>query len=140
MLRNPDKNQSKMRRLIGVAAHLFDPGVGVIGAVAEVPREAGGPDFFHFLARSSDASAFNAFKNFSFAGGAAVSRDAAIAKAMGEAVERYCSAFFDLEALPLCPSSEAAFEHVSPREFACYSFEQYSSPGFPWVPFTENTP
>lgn len=129
-----------LKRLSDLSEYLVDRRVGIIGYVGELPRHAGAPDFFHFFARACNTKAFGQFENFNNAGGASISRDLALAKAVGEAVERYCSAIYDLTALPLCSYEEAPFPCVPPAEFALHSPEQYEQPGFMWVPFEESTP
>ncbi|MBI5318621.1 MAG: YcaO-like family protein [Bradyrhizobium sp.] len=58
-----------------------------------------------------------------------------MAKAVGEAVERYSSAIFDVDAMPLCSFDAAGFACTPPEAYALYLPEQYDQPGFPWVPF-----
>lgn len=101
----------------------------------EVRKEAGGPNFFHYRARSCDTAAFARETNFRDSGGASVRREGAMAKAVGEAIERYSSAIFDVENLPLSSYDSASFPCTAPEDFALYLPEQYQQPGFPWVPF-----
>jgi ribosomal protein S12 methylthiotransferase accessory factor len=119
---------------------LVDPRVGVVRSVEIVAREAGAPDFFHAAATAAKTDAFVAQANFANAGGAADDRHRAIAKAVGEAIERYCSAIFDVNELPLSTYEDASFQCARPSEFALHSAAQYEEPGFPWVPFTGDTP
>jgi len=128
------------RRLIHVIPDLVDNRVGIVRYVTELPRDAGAPDFFHYYATASNTSAFTRQVNFYAAGGAASERGFAIAKAVGEAVERYCGAIYDVDELPLHSYSETPFPCVPPHLFAHYSDEQYASPGFPFVPFDDSTP
>jgi ribosomal protein S12 methylthiotransferase accessory factor len=114
--------------------------VGVVRYVQELPREAGAPDFFHFYAMACNTRAFTRQTNFFAAGGAATDREKAAAKALGEAVERYCSAIYDQDELPLVARGKARFACVDPRDFALYGEEQYESPGFPYVRFDEDSP
>jgi ribosomal protein S12 methylthiotransferase accessory factor len=129
-----------LRRLADVVGDLVDSRVGVVRFVEEIPREPGGPDFFHVYAWASDTSAFSRQRNFGATGGASTSLEMAAAKAIGEAVERYCAALFDVDELPLFSAAEAPFECAAPAEFALYTRVQYSSPGFPYVPFDDSTP
>jgi ribosomal protein S12 methylthiotransferase accessory factor len=129
-----------LRRLSDVVDSLVDARVGVVRWVEEIPREPGCPDFFHIYARASDTLPLSGKRNFSAAGGAATDRDRATAKAIGEAVERYCAALFDEQGLPLSSFEEASFPCTRPGEFALYAPEQYAAPGFPYVPFDEATP
>jgi ribosomal protein S12 methylthiotransferase accessory factor len=120
--------------------HLVDPRVGIIRRVREVRRTPGAPSYFHAMAEACDTGAFTGQSNFRLSGGAAKSRIEAIHKAVGEAVERYCSAIYEVDHLELCSANEAPFACVEPEDFALFSAEQYDSPGFPWVPFTRDTP
>jgi ribosomal protein S12 methylthiotransferase accessory factor len=69
--------------------------------------------------------------------------DRAIMKAAGESIERYCSAFYDEDALRLATYEQliAAGENATdPADFALFSERQYASPGFRFTPFTASTP
>lgn len=135
-----DPLRPSLQRLIAAADYLVDDHVGIVREVKEVPTDAGSPDFFHFSAQACNTRAFSQQDNFGSTGGASSSRDQAIAKAIGEAVERYCSALYDVESLSLFSSQSAPFPHVPPHEFALYSREQYDQLAFPWVPFNALTP
>jgi ribosomal protein S12 methylthiotransferase accessory factor len=74
-----------------------------------------------------------------FAGGAAESREDALAAALGEAAERYSAAYVPADALVVASADELAPEAVEPRRFALFSHEQHEQPGFPYVPFTPET-
>src|SRR5690606_9213762 len=77
--------------------------------------------------------------NFSNAGGASIFRWNAMAKAIGEAIERYCAAIYDAEELPLTSYNSASFPCVPPNEFALYDSHQYSQYEFPFSTFTNDT-
>jgi ribosomal protein S12 methylthiotransferase accessory factor len=127
-------------RIAEAAEFLVDPAVGIVQFVREVPREPGGPNFFHFAARACDTSAFSRQRNFFDTGGASISRERAAAKALGEAIERYSSALFDIDELPLATYDSAPFACVDPRSFALFGDTQYDEPGFLYVPFNVDTP
>jgi ribosomal protein S12 methylthiotransferase accessory factor len=124
----------------GVGDVLIDDRVGVVRSLVEVFPEAGAPNFFHFRATAANTAAFVRLENFGQTGGASARREVAAAKAIGEAVERYSSAVYDVEELPLCSYREAPFACTAPAEYALYRDEQYEEPGFSWVPFNEDTP
>jgi ribosomal protein S12 methylthiotransferase accessory factor len=128
------------RRLADIIPDIVDSRVGIVSAVTELPRDAGAPDFFHFYAQACNTIAFTRQVNFYAAGGASSERDLAVAKAIGEAVERYCGAIYNVELLPLYAREEAPFPCVDPALFAHYNDEQYASPGFPFVRFNDRTP
>lgn len=125
--------------LVGIVDRIVDDKVGLISVLEEVRPEPGAPNFFHFRARASDTSAFARETNFRDSGGAATTRDAAMAKAIGEAIERYSPALFDVEQLPLFAWRDARSAAVPPGEFALYADDQYAEPGFPWLPFRDDT-
>jgi len=129
-----------LRRLLDVVEYLVDSRVGIIRDVREIRPEPGAPDFFHFAAQACNSRAFSQQKNFGSGGGAATHRERGLAKAVGECVERYCAALYDIEEFPLTSSLAAPFACVDPASFALYSQEQYGSPNFPWVRFDGDTP
>ena len=128
-----------LQRLSDVAGYLVDERVGVIRSVTEAERKFGAPNLFCFYAKACNTKAFGAQRNFSDAGGASMDRSIALAKAIGEAVERYCSAIYDRNELPFYSYKSAPFPCVPPSTFALYSEVQYSSEGFPYQPFTPET-
>lgn len=118
---------------------LVDPLVGIVGYAQEMPKEPGTPEFFHFSALAANTAAFGRQENFRNTGGASVDRDRALSKAVGESVERYCSAIYEMEEFPLVAAADAPFNCVEPSTFALFAPHQYSSADFPWVPFDRNT-
>ncbi len=126
--------------LLSAIEQLVDDRVGVVGWIKEFPRDSGGPEFFHYYAEACNAAAFGGTNNSRCSGGASTSRLPAIGKAFGEAVERYCSAFYDWRAMPFASFEQATFQCVSPHEFALYSPEQTLAPGFAYIPFEYSTP
>jgi ribosomal protein S12 methylthiotransferase accessory factor len=126
--------------LEGTLPDLVDDRVGVVRHVEIVPREAGAPDFFHVAAKAANTRAFSRQSNFANAGGASSDQRMAVAKAVGEAVERYCAALYEVEECPLSAWEAAPFPAVGPDEFALHNAAQYAQPGFPWVPFDRATP
>lgn len=118
---------------------LVNEHIGVVRRLGEIFTEPGTPNFFHYAAEASNTSAFSAQRNFFNTGGASVHRSVAIAKAVGEAVERYCAALYEREELPFCSAREAPFDCVEPAAFALHSAAQYRLPGFPWAPLEADT-
>jgi ribosomal protein S12 methylthiotransferase accessory factor len=133
------KRASPLQKLYDMVDRLVDDQVGVVSYVKELPREAGGPGFFHFYAQSCSTDSFSAQRNFSITGGASTERGTAMAKAIGEAVERYCSAIYDVNDFSLESFESAPFHCVHPAQFALYSRSQYEQQGFPYVPFDQTT-
>jgi len=131
---------SPVTQLFETLPYLVDEHVGIITHVGEFPVEPGGPDFFHFYGQACDTSAFSKQKNFGTTGGASTDRGIAMAKAIGEAVERYCSAIYDREDFPLATFESAPFACIPPHEFALFGPAQYARAGFPYLPFLDSTP
>jgi ribosomal protein S12 methylthiotransferase accessory factor len=129
--------------LAGLLGHwddLVDPVVGVVRKVSEMRPDDDEPNFFHYLATACDTGRFTTLNNFNNTGGVSTDRFAAIAKAVGEAVERYCSAIFDYRDLVLAPYADLNERAVTPERFALHSPAQYNAAGFPWRPFTRDAP
>lgn len=135
-----DSTTHEAARLHELDDWLVDDTVGIVEWLEVIPRQAGEPDFFHAAARAADVRSFGLrHSNFRTTGGAATFPRDAAAKALGEAVERYCVALYDVDDLPLRSWSEISKPAVHPDELALYTREQHARPDFPWVPFREDT-
>jgi ribosomal protein S12 methylthiotransferase accessory factor len=119
---------------------LVDPGTGIVREVTELRVDDDDPRFVHFLSTACDTAAFGLLPNFGRNGGAGATAYTALAKALGEAVERYCSAVFDHDDLVWSPYERLDEPATPPEAFALYLPEQYAAPGFPWRPFTDRSP
>jgi ribosomal protein S12 methylthiotransferase accessory factor len=133
-------NDRKYRRLADLYDILVDKNIGVINQIKEIPITPGGPNFFHFSGKACDTSAFVREANFGNTGGASIHREAAVAKAVGEAVERYCSSIYSVDDFKSCSYLNTDFDCVEPGEFALHTKDQCEQPGFPWTYFDKNTP
>lgn len=138
-----ENNRLRLGRLLGLWDYLVDRKVGVIREVYDLPVDEDDPNFFHYLSTACDTARFTPLSNFGNNGGVSTNRYVAIAKAMGEAVERYCSAIFDYKDLTFSPYSELDRRAVAPDSFALYrpeQFERFRGAGVPWRPFTPDSP
>ena len=133
-------HRERLDRLLRLWDDLVDPKVGVVRSVSEMRRDDDEPDFFHYLAIACDTGRFTALSNFNNTGGVSTTRYGAIAKAIGEAVERYCSAIFDYRDLVLAPYDELTERAVPPEQFALYSEAQHAAGTLPWRPFRRDSP
>jgi ribosomal protein S12 methylthiotransferase accessory factor len=127
-------------RLLRLWPYLVDPRVGVIREVSEVTPDEDEPNFFHYLAETCDTGAFTALNNFRNNGGVSSDRYTAIAKAIGESVERYCSAIFRYSDLAFSSYRDLERRAARPQSFALYRADQFETVDFPWQPFTVDTP
>lgn len=119
---------------------LLDGQFGVIKYIDQRLAFPGSPGFFHMFSTAANTKIFAGCENAQINGGASTSRDIAIAKAVGEAVERYCSTIYKKEHLPFSSYRDANFTCVPPDKFALYTTEQCNSEKFAFKPFTEDTP
>jgi ribosomal protein S12 methylthiotransferase accessory factor len=129
----------RLDKILGLWDLLVDPRVGVVQRIEEGPIDNDDPQFFHYYSRSCDTAAFGSASNFRENGGVSTSRYVAIAKALGEAVERYCAAIYDLKDLPLARYRDLSLKAVHPSCMTVYREDQFRQSGFPWAPFTEDS-
>lgn len=134
------KPRDPLGTLEGIYEYLVDERVGILKKVEEVARTAGEPDIFQFSGTACNTEAFVREQNFGNTGGASIHREVAMSKAIGEGVERYCAAIFDIDELPLMTRQDADFDCADPASFNLFGHEQYEQAGFQWVPFTNETP
>jgi len=135
-----EASRSHLDHIVGLWPELVDPKVGIIQRVEELPIDDDDPDFFHYYSKACDTSRFAGMTNFSENGGASTDRHIAIAKAMGEAVERYCSAIYDPREFRFASYPELTGRAVPPAQLSMYRSDQFSWPEFPWQPFPIDTP
>jgi ribosomal protein S12 methylthiotransferase accessory factor len=134
------RTRASLHRLLRLWPDLVDPKVGVIANINHNAVDDDEPNFFHYLSDACDTAAFTQLGNFRNNGGVSSDRYIALAKAVGETVERYCSAIFDYDELILAPYARLRERATEPDDFALHSLSQYEAPGFPWQPFTADTP
>ncbi len=132
--------KTPIRRLSDTLPFLLDSNVGIITQLSEHPREIDSPSFFRFNGMAANTQAFGEYKNFAVGGGASTTRELALAKTVGECIERYCAAIYDKNEFPLFSYNKAPFECIHPKSFALYSDEQYNHPEFEFDEFTEDSP
>ena len=72
-------------------------------------------------------------------GGSAFTWEESRARALGEAVERFCAAVYDERTFVLDCQRNLAPEAIDPSTVALFSATQYREPGFAFQPFTEET-
>ena len=127
------------RSILDLWPELVDAKTGIVRDVVEFRVDDDEPPFVHYLSTASSTEAFGYLPNFGNNGGAATTARAAIAKALGEAVERYCSAFFRSDDLIYARYRDLHEPATHPDGYALYSSPQYEAPGFPWRPFDSDT-
>jgi ribosomal protein S12 methylthiotransferase accessory factor len=131
--------RTAVRSILDLWPDLVDPHTGVVREVVEFRIDDDDPPFVHYLSTASNTEAFGYLPNFGNNGGAAATARAAIAKALGEAVERYCAAFFRPDDLIYSRHGDLHETATHPDGYALYTSAQYAAPGFPWRPFDSDT-
>lgn len=114
---------------------LVDRRTGIVREISELRIDDDDPPFVHYLSYACDTEAFGFLPNFGNNGGVGASAPAAIAKALGEAVERYCAAMFAYDDLTWSSHRELREPATAPDTFALYRSSQYETAGFPWQRF-----
>jgi len=118
-------------------AGLVDEGYGIIRRVSLLRPAPGAPEIFVAYAEPSSTLPLIGVEAANRGAAASASAQRAVVRACGESVERYCSAFFDREAMPLLPAAELAAGNATVIKVSdLYPFTpaQYEEPGFPFDP------
>lgn len=114
---------------------LVDPKTGVVGEVRLLSLTERDPVVF--MAHAAPASTVPITGLEAANRGAACSAvpERAVIRAVGESVERYCSAIFDVEELRLASMEELGSggeRYVAPGDVYPFTAAQYDEPGFPY--------
>lgn len=126
---------SPLARLSHALPYLLDNKIGIVANIMEHPAEIDSPRFFRYSCNAGNTEAFGDYRNFAIGGGAATTREMALAKTVGEAVERYCAAIYSKQYLPLMSYQEATVECIHPDEWVLYSARQHDYAEFMFDPF-----
>lgn len=116
---------------------LIDRETGILSGVWEQPRLAGYADLFQYGAVAANTSAFTDQDNFRFVGGASLDRLAAAAKAIGEGIERYCSAIYDINQFSLSRAAAAPGPSVDIDLLRYWTDERCAQPDFFYSSITD---
>lgn len=119
---------------------LVDARTGIVRELVELRVDDDEPRFVHYLSYACSTEPWGFLPNFGNNGGVGTTRETALAKAIGESVERYCSALFSYDDLVWSAYEDLDRPGTPPGSFALYGAGQYEQPGFPWAPFTPRTP
>jgi ribosomal protein S12 methylthiotransferase accessory factor len=124
---------AELRELAGPLADLISNRTGIIRSVTCVQRGAEEPSPPIICQAELSHFDFRAAKPLDRTTvGKGVTREQAIRGAIGEAVERYCSAQSDPAILSVASLQELEAQAISPAEFVLYGDAQYDREGFPY--------
>jgi ribosomal protein S12 methylthiotransferase accessory factor len=125
-----------------LAARAIAPRTGIIKRIMSRMIEPDDPRLFHAVTSCTNASRLHGqveVAGFTGNGGAGLTAAAARAAAIGETIERYCSAAYDERAnfrLSYEAIVDGGLAATPPATFALHSEAQYRRPGFMLQPFT----
>ena len=125
------RQRSDVQETLDQLPRLLDPTLGIIRSIEWYTGEADDPDFFHCHARIDAPS--RAGTRAIATGGTAARGEVALAKAIGESLERYC-AFADQPPVRVASHAELDGQAVDPRLCTLFHPSQYHVPGFPFRP------
>lgn len=135
----PEALVERNRRTIDTLPVLLDKYVGLFHAIDWYQLEPGDPQFFHCNITIADVSRITGREANELGGGTGLKADEALAKAIGEAVERYCVDMYVPEEITIKSFNELGEWGFDPRRCALFHAEQYATPRFPFTPVTENS-
>lgn len=122
------------------AQRLVSHRAGIIADVEFVELAPEEPQIYWARSHPADVSAFGNQKALNIGTGASADPNRAIMKAVGESIERYCSAQYDENNFRFATYEELEVEAIHPQNFALFSEKQYAQVDFPFSPMTQRTP
>ncbi len=132
-------NSIRYKRLKDLLPILVNRETGIIKDLLELPRQADMPNLIYYKAVIGNSGIFGLPDNFPVSGGTSTDRDKALAKAVGEAIERYCSSVYFPDEMIFGSYRELMPKALSPGLFEVFTQQQYRSKGFPCQPFTDDS-
>jgi ribosomal protein S12 methylthiotransferase accessory factor len=138
-IRLRSRSRSDLHQTLAAVESLVDPEFGIIQSLEfSVPRHDD-PQFAHCHAALPDLARVTGRAGTRSAEGTGLTCDVAAAKAVGEAVERYCSEFCDPREVTRAPYRRVQADATDPRRFVTFHPEQYRAPGFPYAEVSADT-
>jgi len=122
------------------ARRIVSPRTGIVSDVTFHELAADDPLFYWATSHPGNVVPIGGQPARNEGNAASVDPDRAVLKAVGESVERYCSALYDERELRLATYDELEGDAVPPERFVLFSERQYREPGFRFAPFTRETP
>src|SRR5919198_736696 len=91
--------RSSLDATLRTLPELLDPETGIITGIQFSKVRADDPQFVHCHATITDTGRLAGGMTIPGTGGTALTEDVALAKAIGESVERYCGEFYDPDSI-----------------------------------------
>ncbi len=119
------------RNVNALASHLTSPVTGIVRRLRLHP-DTTDTGLYAAYAELGDARSLGSMGDISTPGGSGFTIEEAVTRALFEAVERYCGAFFDREKAVWGAQVSPAF--LQGDDLPLYTDEQYRRPGWPFSP------
>jgi ribosomal protein S12 methylthiotransferase accessory factor len=116
---------------------LLDPETGIITSIEFFKVRADDPQFEHCHATITDTGRLTGGLTIPGTGGTALTKELALAKAIGESVERYCGEFCNPDSITVAPFRDIRTSAIDPARFVLFHPCQYG-PRFPFQPVSQN--
>ncbi len=118
---------------------LLDQQTGIITSIQFYKVRLDDPQFVHCHATITDTARLAGGMKIPGTGGTALTEDVALAKAIGESVERYCAEFYDPGAITVARYRDVYAEAIDPARFVLFHPSQYG-PQFSFHPVSHDAP
>jgi ribosomal protein S12 methylthiotransferase accessory factor len=138
-IRLQSRPRSDLQKTLQALPHLLDHEVGLIHSIDYRQLQFDDPQFVHCTATLSDISRFTGRSYSRINGGTALTKEVALAKAIGESIERYCAHLYDPSSILFAAYGELGAQATDPRRFVLFHPDQYRAPGFPYMPINERS-
>ncbi len=126
----------RYQKLNDIIPYLVNEDHGIIKSITELEKLSGHSDFFYFKAVLGNTGIFGNIESYPTAAGVSLDRDTALAKAIGESIERYSSAIYHYEDLLYDSFENLEDQAIHPNEFNHLSSKQFQAETNPCAPFT----
>lgn len=113
-----------------VMKDLVDSRTGIVRALIEEARRNDEPKIYSYIAWLSNTTHISDANVQRFAGGVSLDRKKAMVRCLGEAIERYCLAFYRRKDLKKCSYEELDEQALDPRRVATFSKKQFTDKRF----------
>ena len=131
--------KSDLRQTLETLPHLLDEHTGLIKKIEWYTQRYNEPQFIHCHATMPDLTRITGRVCSHGTGGTALAEDAALAKAIGESVERYCGDFWNNDQIVHASYTSVKDQAIDPERFVLFHPEQYQAPDFPFQRITKDS-
>ena len=118
---------------------LASPLTGIVPFTQQLLPATDDARLFHIASITGESEAVIGSSANRYNGGISVTYDAALAAAIGEGLERYAGAYTDENRVRVSTAADLGAATARPADYTLFHPAQYAEPGFPFVPFGEDT-